>query len=288
MVDITNYLIKSNANNPFSNQPIVDVNAAVWTHIKSKPIRVILYIIFAGISIYATYKTGEGTLLGIAVFVGIFLYTKLYLAAREAFMRQFAENNGYEFMKEGTIPLLEGTAFTRGHSQRMSDVVRGTFAGQIFQLFIFSYTVGHGKRSHTYSSTVFELDFDKPMPHMILTSKSYAGGFSTDESNLRSIMLEGDFSNYFTFYVPEKLEIEALEIFTPDVMHEMISFAKAYSIEFIDDKIYVYYGRQVTKLHTLEDMYRLAQMMHDRMTNFLSKKPDQWFYTREQIKSPQA
>lgn len=276
--------VSSDKPNPFAGQEITDVKAAVKARILANTTMLVLYALVISAALVLTVWTGAEDFVIFAIMIAIVYYAYQYRQARAAFIEQFAKANGYEYLKTGDVSLLEGAAFTLGHSRTMENVVRGAFSGRTFHLFTYSYTVGSGKSKRTYVSTVFELDFDKPIPHLVLVSKSANQRFPLKTDGLRMIQLEGYFDKYFTLYVPEKLEIEALEIFTPDVMHDMITNAWEYSVEFVDDKIYIYFGSDVTKLATLHAMYRLAETMHARMTEFLSKKRDQWFFTQDQIK----
>jgi len=272
--------------NPFRNIHIEDVSKATRNLIREKyRTQTILFIIglIVWLLLGITLQVPFNFLLAVPAVIGFGLYSYLYLQALEAFMEQFARANSFTFSKEGNMTLLESKIFTRGHSQKMSNVVGGLFEDHPFQLFTFRYKTGSGKHQKIYTSSVFELDFQKAIPHIILNAKKFSA-WSVDTSGLISLTLEGDFHKYFDLYVPNDLEIEALEILTPDVMHEMITQAKKYSIEFIDDKIYIYYGKQISKADELREMYTLAHMMSERMRLFLAKKKDQWFYTQSDLK----
>ena len=54
------------------------------------------------------------------------------------------------------------------------------------------------------------------------------------------IKLEGDFNQYFSLSITKGYEVEALEIFTPDVMQELIEKAKKFSMEVIGGHIFIY------------------------------------------------
>jgi len=60
------------------------------------------------------------------------------------------------------------------------------------------------------------------------------------------LSLEGDFDNYFTLYAPSGYATDALYLFTPDIMVNLMDKAAAYDVEIIDDWVFLTSRRYVT------------------------------------------
>ncbi len=270
-----------NPQNPFADTKITNVESAVWSLIRNKyktHTGLVVVVIVAWLILMSVFGFFGGAIIAPIVLV-VFFYAFLYQKAYAAFMQQFAESKGYTYADTGDISLLEGSIFINGHSRTMSNVVRGTFNDHQFQLFKYSYTVGSGKNKRTYIFTIFELDFEKTMPHIVLLSKFNNTFHYNMDMNIQGkdlLTLEGNFSKYFDLYTTRDLEIETLEIFTPDVMAELIDHSHKYSIEFVDDKIYICCMGIIGKLADLEMMYNVAKTMSERIGRFLDAKKENW------------
>ncbi len=72
------------------------------------------------------------------------------------------------------------------------------------------------------------------------------------------ISLEGDFNKYFTLKITKNYQIEALEIFTPDVMAELIDKAKNFSLEIINNNVFIYANHLIGTKEELLEIYELA------------------------------
>ncbi|MES2436669.1 MAG: hypothetical protein V4519_01545 [Patescibacteria group bacterium] len=224
-------------------------------------------------------------------------YYLFYLDSKEVFIEHYAASENYTYSEYGEPSLLEGSAFKQGHSHTMKNVIRGHFENHEFQVFTFTYALGEGKETCYYTSTVFELDFEHPMPHMVLVSRylenavnvmvdgllslAYVSkSFPMVKSGKSYLALEGDFQKYFNLYIDKEHSQEVLEIFSPDVMADFIDYGKHYSVEFVDDKIYIFYGSEVNRRKELDAFYALARLLTSKMAfMFLKKKPD-WLYVK--------
>ena len=60
------------------------------------------------------------------------------------------------------------------------------------------------------------------------------------------LSLEGDFDKYFTLYAPSGYATDALYLFTPDLMVNLMDKAAAYDVEIIDDWVFLTSRRYVT------------------------------------------
>ncbi len=270
-------------NEQLAGEKISNIRSIAWSLMSSDikfQISVVVSVVWWGLLIF--FGAPISILYVFPVVLFIWYYKNFFSKVEKVFFEQFAKAKGYAFYEFAIGDLLESSAFKRGHSHIMRNVIQGNFAEHTFQLFTYEYTVGHGKGKHTFTSTIFELDFAKPMPHIVLLSKKQTGSFMGGKfpvlyEGKDLLHVEGDFHKYFDLYVTPELEIEALEIFTPDFMTELIDRAPQYSFEFTDDKIYIFYGSTVTTQVELDKMYELAKRMSERMATFLLHKKDTWF-----------
>ena len=81
------------------------------------------------------------------------------------------------------------------------------------------------------------------------------------DKNCETIKLEGDFNKYFTLYAPQGYEIETLEIFTPDIMAELIDYSKNFSLEFINNNLYIYPRKVIENGKDLYALYTLVRLL---------------------------
>jgi len=61
--------------------------------------------------------------------------------------------------------------------------------------------------------------------------------------------------------VPEGHEQEAYQIFTPDVMSDLIDKASEFSFEFIDNKLYIYATKIITKRDDMKNIFNLSEYL---------------------------
>lgn len=179
----------------------------------------------------------------------------------QQFMRQFAAANGFSYEMNGSMSGLDGTLFSIGHGQSVSNVVRGTYHGCPMRLFDYRYTTGTGRNARTHLLTIFRLDFDIAMPDITLENRGSIFGESVFGGGIGKeiLTLEGDFSDHFTLAVPKDYEIEALQVFTPDVMAELMQKGRNFSMEIIGGHLFLYAKKTITTKRELLAFYDLAR-----------------------------
>jgi hypothetical protein len=82
----------------------------------------------------------------------------------------------------------------------------------------------------------------RAVPHILLDGKTLGNGTRFDAGNyhVQKIKLEGNFPDKFDLYAPPKYQIDALQIFTPDVMAALLDNGQRYDFEFIGDELWSY------------------------------------------------
>jgi hypothetical protein len=224
---------------------------------------IILPIICLLVGFLGMFLTKFPHVLIFSIVLWIIVYALVWQNLLVRFLEKFASGMGYSYENTADISSVVGTLFSFGHSQRMSSVVSGKYFGQDTRLFIFSTTEGSGKSKHTYMYSVLEIFFDTMLPDILLnnrknwlTSSQFSLAFPDNE---RKLSLEGDFQEYFTLHVAKEYEIEALQIFTPDVMQMFIDKAGNMSMEIYKNRVYLYYPSAVSKKNQLLAIYGLAK-----------------------------
>ncbi|HVO28891.1 MAG TPA: hypothetical protein VMT81_02845, partial [Candidatus Paceibacterota bacterium] len=168
----------------------------------------------------------------------LFTYNIARNKVQHEFMQQFAAANGFTYAARGATDGLDGSLFQIGHDRSVVDLVSGQFQNDPISLFTYAYTTGYGKQRQVHHDTIFELQFDTAMPDMLLENVGHTFGESLSlklsGSGKELVKLEGDFNQYFSLSIPKGYEVEALEIFTPDIMQELIEKAKRFSLEIVN------------------------------------------------------
>lgn len=112
-----------------------------------------------------------------------------------------------------------------------------------------------------------------PLPHIRLLSQRRAPSwFSTIElpSPDQHLSLEGDFDKHFQLFCPAGYETDALYLFTPDVLAELIDDVEDFDIEFVDDRIVIHSRGPMVTLNPGQ-WHRVA-----RAITMLQRRVDQW------------
>ncbi|GAA1319029.1 hypothetical protein ACFSWE_06605 [Leucobacter albus] len=76
----------------------------------------------------------------------------------------------------------------------------------------------------------------RALPHLIIDARGN-GSLRSLLPGSQRLRLEGNFDRYFTVYVPQGYERDALELLTPDVMACLIDYGRSWDIEVIDDTL---------------------------------------------------
>ena len=240
-------------------EPVIDdveksTNSYIW---KNHKLLVVIYTILI-LGCFVTIILGKLDIrfVFIPFVIGGIGYTHVKKKIEDEFIQQFGASIGFTYSPSADMSTVNGSLFTVGHSQNISDVLSGIKDGRPSRLFFYGFIVGYGKGSHTYDLTVFETTFYNNMPDITLVSKndSFSRGLPLFGSS-EHIQLEGDFNKYFTLKVPKGYETEAYQIFPPNVMADLIDKAKDLNFEFSGNKLYIYYTSQILVREKLQAMF---------------------------------
>lgn len=178
-------------------------------------------------------------------------YGYVQTALRKRLMQQYAQQHGYQFAANLPDYHPTGAIFNMGYSRRISDVVLGVLPGsQQFYLYLYKFTVGSGKSSHTYQATVISIILPETGPHLYLERKGgklhgllngeiTGGEISAMFQSAKQYQLEGDFDTYYHLYGESGDEVNLLEIINPATMQDLMSI-QSYDIELIGNTLNLY------------------------------------------------
>lgn len=227
--------------------------------------------ISAGVFFAISHLNLDSRFVGVPIILGIAGYTYVRSKIKSEFTRQFGESIGFSFSSTADFSSVNGQLFSVGNSRRIYDCLSGTFHGMPVRIYSYTFTTGSGKEKRSYNTTVFETTLDKVVPSIILTSRNMWNKLNLAPPIFfgegEYVNLEGDFNKYFSLKVPRGYEIEAYQIFTPDVMVELIDRAAKLNFEFNASKLYVYASKLVTVRKDLQVMFDVAGYL----TNIFNK-----------------
>lgn len=120
----------------------------------------------------------------------------------------------------------------------------------------YKYASGNNLRSYPAFGAFNGIDITLPifLPHIYLDSLKAGGikiGAVLDES--QRIVLEGDFNEYFSVFVPRPYEAVALSILTPDVMQTFKDHASPFDVELFGDRLRIITDKNVLNDPLLEE-----------------------------------
>lgn len=245
-------------------EPIIeDVSKSTETYIlKNDKTYVALFGVIIIGSIVGIITFGlDLRLCAIPIMLCAFGYERVQAKIKREFTKQFGASIGFDYAETSTMESVNGKLFQTGHSQSLFDVLSGTQDNLPMRIFSFRFTIGYGKNSHTYSYTVFEVTLNNPVPNILLFSNEQTTAVSDWFSGDETVQLEGDFNKYFKLRVPKGREQEAYQIFTPDVMADLIDRARDFSFEFSGNHLYIYAPKVITKRDELQNMFNLVTYM---------------------------
>ncbi len=244
-------------------QPIDNVTSATWRYLGTHFLPyIILYLVVAVAVFYFVPDIGK-LQIGVALIVGggTFFYTLAYSKIKREFTQEFGKSIGFTYTPKAELNTVSGKLFATGHSQYIFDVLSGLYRGHPMRIFSLRFIIGYGKGSQTFKYTVFESLLAGTVPDILLMSNQHMSAVSDWFSGDKTVELEGDFNKYFKLRVPKGREQEAYQIFTPDVMANLIDKASGVSFEFIGDKLYLYATKIVTKRTELQSMFDLSEYL---------------------------
>lgn len=185
-----------------------------------------------------------------------------YGKVKGEFMKQFALANNFKYRGDWAFSDdVSGTLFTYGNNKKISHVVEGIYKDHRLRIFFYSYSTGSGKNKQTYNYSVAEVTFKGQAPDIVLSSRDDWDFGTYTQKKHKKLEIEAPFSESFSVYTVEDLEIETLQIFTRDVMDGILKLGKGFNFEFVGDKLYVFRLGEILKKVDLESFLELLKYL---------------------------
>ena len=251
---------------PSAIGPVDDIDQNTWKYINQNWglwywIPAVLFLIGTMAAIY--YIEGEDVInlivLPLMWVLGGYGYARGKIV--EAFIRQFAAANNLHYIGKSNVLDMTAALFDSGHSKAISHTIGGIYQNHSIEIFYYQYTTGQGKQKAIHPYTVVRIALQGTAPDILMESKKNLFQAKRKRSNQKELLLESNFRDHFTTYVPEDFGIETFEIFTPEILTRLIDTAQSFDFEFIESALYVYTSGTIEKRARLTVMLELAQYL---------------------------
>lgn len=268
---------------PVINESIEDVTATTHQYILQHYLWQTVLLIAGSIALTALLirfvggALEEYTLLPLAA--PFAAYGWLRDKVQGVFMRQFAHANAFRYQRHAPHQISEeGSIFNQPglcKNKKMYNVVEGLFLKYPLRLFNYQYTIGSGRNIQTLKYTVLKLVLAANLPRIYLDTGSWASGERAPgwaTQNLKRITTESnDFNKHFSLWAEEGHHLEALQIFTPDLMDELLRLPGKFDLEIIGSQVYIYDGGIIKTKRRLLEMFRLAKHLIENAGHVLER-----------------
>lgn len=209
------------------------------------------------------------------LFVYPFFFVFVYLVVIESkisglFWKRFAELNGWRYKDTFDPNQEQGVMFKDGNIRIIHDCIEGVIDGRNFRIFNYSFFIGFAyatNRKKRYFYTVFAFKFKGSFPHIYLNNKTNSYSIRAGES----IPLPTEFEKSFSLSAPKEYEIEALEIFTPDVLASLLDDKFGHDVEFVNQEMLIFFDGQIRNSEQLEREFKRALDLKDLLDEKLDR-----------------
>jgi hypothetical protein len=257
----------NNEDLPIIDENIDNVSKSAQHYIKEHYLPQAIFLGILGIVFLVLFFYGKITDFFIFYLVLVlFAYNHVFKKVRHAFFEQFARANNFIYQKRGFAEDFPAPGLQVGYDRYTEDIINAVYKDCPLTFFNFNCTTGSGKHKQHHLFTVCEIRYEAHLPEIFLdvhrSFLTYPIAFGDRHPGAdRKLTLEGDFNKYFTLYVPSGYEVPALQIFSPDVMQELIEHSKNYCLEFKGDRLYIYSFKCIKTKTEIYEFYYLAKLL---------------------------
>ena len=241
---------------------------------KYKP-AIIIVGLFLSIIGFIEIKAGVGewSIVLLGCFVG-FIFGIFFLEREKIFpefIKQFAQAMGLTYSTEGNMNTVAGPLFTSGDSQEIKYVAGGYFNNFPMRLFTFFFVADIGDDKGERVMTVLEITFETDLPTIVfrrisLESESEIFHFTYPLETYIPLEEKGVYLSTIKGY-----EVEALQIFKPEFIKELLNMPLALNLVLHSNKLYIYYVGRVLTLDKLIVFYNFAEKTAFALGPFLKR-----------------
>lgn len=261
---------------------VTSVSRAVWSKAKISWIFWVILITSLFLTLYSLFvaldtirTTDQMSLLAAIFWPACFpLVYLLWLQHQVAtsFWKQIAGINGWQYKDNSDVSNESGIMFKQGNGRMMNHYINGVIEGRQFRIFNYMFGIGSGEHRKIYKYTVFAFKFDGTFPHIYLNNKHNSYSVKTGEQ----VSLPSEFEKQFVLSAPRRHEIEALEIFTPDILSKLLDMKLIHDIEFVEQEMIIFADGVVSDFEKLEKEFNMAI----ELENLLDKKLDKFKFEK--------
>ena len=259
-----------------SSSRITNISAEAWRRAKKRPWEWVLIVVLSTVWIFFVYQLGWPPadigetlmamffppLAGIMVFL-----SRIAGQVTGEFWRQFAARNGFSYAATYDITSESGVMFKQGGDRSAEHLVQGNFHNVSVKIFSYYFNINKGESSTNYFYTVFEFTLDGTFPHLYLDHLNNGYGLKTGER----ISLPSEFEKRFKLYAPRKYEIEALEIFTPDILAALLEDDFRHDVEIVDGELLIFRSQWINSTEELDGEFKEAFRIYERFAPVLNR-----------------
>lgn len=201
------------------------------------------------------------------VAIGLWIWSLVLLSLpfdtrRGIAIARFAAERGLLYSRNGFAPDRLGILFAEGRGPAAprrparlahrpdpsrASLFRSTFSlwrgdrgpNPSLQIAVAAYSGGKSDpKGPRHAFRFMEMRLPRALPHLMIDARRN-GSLRSLLPGTQRLSFEGDFDRYFTVYVPQGYERDALQLLTPDVMVCLIDHGRRWDIEVIEDRLIV-------------------------------------------------
>ncbi len=266
---------------------ISDINAAATDQVKAyfkDPKRVALFIkislvfmipgilsiIFGGLEFNTV-----GMALSAPLLVLFLIYSGVLSAKRELFWQQIAKTNGWvhtaeaSHRQEKSVIIRKRSKEKEGYDDKLlNNVITGRTGGREFRIFEFMLKKGDSFQHFT----IFAFKFLGVFPNILLNYRNNHHDIRIGEYISTPI----EFEKKYLLSVAKEYEIEALQIFTPEIMAYLLENEISHDIEFVDQEVMFFTEGMLFKHEDFQKIFaqcaKVADLLGSRLDNMGCQK----------------
>lgn len=261
-----------------AQQEFKTLSAGFWPYLRQRytwklSAGLSLIIILPIVGVIVTQQTAmlaEGYFL-VWIYLLLAAATYFLLRAHEAYQTVFwsvyATARNWKYSSVGKWESENGLLFKQGEKRKLTHLLEGRHEGRLIRIFAYAFEEQILGKTRTHVFTVFCFSFFGQVPHLYLNRLHDWYGLAPG----KRLNLPTEFNKQFSLYAPPEYEIEALAIFTPDLLASLLDQKLKFDMEIIEQKLYLYVPFAVTSGQTLLKRLSAAEEIMRYLTSRLDR-----------------
>lgn len=173
---------------------------------------------------------------------GLVAFVFLQYRGAALFYKGLAAAWSWQYVESWPLADFKGSLIRVGHGHHMRYVLVDNAQNPSRVIGDFEYAVGSGKTAQNFSGTFARVTVAGVMPHVLLAvdKQRFDNQILFISSNLVAVRLEQAYEEVFGLYVESGFELEALQLFSSDVLDKLLHEWSGYTFECVGKEVYVY------------------------------------------------